>query len=158
MKAFWRRLVALAAGLTVVAFAAGAAAETQDCHGAPSAHRLYITVEGVRSERGQVVATIYGQDQHRFLTVDGSLYVWRDPAQQGDVTMCMFLPDPGPYAVVVFHDANGNRKLDMGVLGPREGYGFSNNVKPVLTAPSFQSVSFAAAEGVTRLRIRLRYP
>jgi uncharacterized protein (DUF2141 family) len=153
-----RSLAALAAGLMLAAIAAPAIAETQDCHGEPSANRLYITVEGVRSERGFTVANVYGADRHRFLADNGWLYVWRDPAQRGEVTMCMYLPEPGSYAVVVFHDANGNGELDMGAFGPREGYGFSNNVRPILSAPSLNSVSFPVSEGVTRLRIRLRYP
>ena len=61
--------------------------------------------------------------------------------------------------MVVFHDANANGRLDLGFVGiPIEGYGFSNNVRPVLRAPSFESVAFQAVAGDTRLHIRLRYP
>jgi uncharacterized protein (DUF2141 family) len=158
MRSLLRRLAALAAGLTFVAFAARVGAETQDCHGEPSASKVYITVEGVRSDHGFVVANVYGDDRRRFLADNGWLNVWRDPAQKGEVTMCLYVPEPGSYAVVVFHDANGDGVLNMGAFGPREGYGFSNNVRPFLSAPSLRSVSFPVSEGVTRLRIRLRYP
>lgn len=158
MRSLSKRLAAVAAGGLIAGFAGQAAAETQDCHGEPSPNRLYITVDGVKSDHGFVVANVYGADKRRFLADNGWLYVWRDPAQAGDETLCMYLPEPGSYAVVVFHDANANGELDMGAFGPREGYGFSNNVRPVLSAPSLRSVSFAVAEGVTRLHIRLRYP
>jgi len=38
---------------------------------------------------------------------------------------------PGTYALVVIHDENMNGKLDTNWVGiPKEGYGFSNDVKP----------------------------
>jgi len=50
---------------------------------------------------------------------------------------------PGTYAMAVIHDENMNGKLDTNWLGiPTEGYGFSNNAKGVLGAPSFSDASF----------------
>jgi uncharacterized protein (DUF2141 family) len=50
---------------------------------------------------------------------------------------------PGTYAMAVIHDENMNGKLDTNRLGiPREGYGFSNDAKGWLGAPSFSAASF----------------
>ena len=50
---------------------------------------------------------------------------------------------PGTYAMAVIHDANMNGKLDTNLLGiPTEGYGFSNDAKGLLGAPSFSAASF----------------
>lgn len=50
---------------------------------------------------------------------------------------------PGTYAMAVVHDENMNGKLDTNWLGlPTEGYGFSNNAKGVLGAPSFSAAKF----------------
>ncbi|MBZ0108020.1 MAG: DUF2141 domain-containing protein [Candidatus Scalindua rubra] len=50
---------------------------------------------------------------------------------------------PGKYALAVIHDENVNGKLDTNWLGiPKEGYGFSNDVKGVLGAPAFSAASF----------------
>lgn len=50
---------------------------------------------------------------------------------------------PGTYAMAVVHDENMNGKLDTNWVGlPTEGYGFSNNAKAVLSAPSFSEASF----------------
>ena len=151
-----------ALALAVVA-AAGATAparadETAPCHGAPTPFKVFVTTQGVRNDHGYLVANLYGSNRRRWLTDNGWLAVWRDPATPGDETMCIYVPAPGRYALVMFHDANADGDLNLGPLGPKEGYGFSNNVKPVLSAPSLRSVSFPLAEGVTRLRIRLRYP
>jgi len=159
MRAYLQRLPAALAGIVLAVVALGARAQSPACHGAPSAQRVLISVEGVRSTQGFVVASIFGADRSRFLKDDGAIFVFRDPAQRGVTPLCFFLPAPGDYAVVVFHDANANGRLDLGFVGiPIEVYGFSNNVRPVLRAPSFESVAFQAVAGDTRLHIRLRYP
>jgi len=49
---------------------------------------------------------------------------------------------PGTYAFAVIHDENMNGKLDTNSLGvPKEGYGFSNDAKTSLGAPSFSAAS-----------------
>jgi uncharacterized protein (DUF2141 family) len=48
----------------------------------------------------------------------------------------------GTYALAVIHEIM-NGKLDTNLLGiPKEGYGFSNDVKAVRGAPSFSDASF----------------
>lgn len=50
---------------------------------------------------------------------------------------------PGTYALAVVHDENMNGKLDVNWMGiPKEGYGFSNDAKALLGAPSFSAASF----------------
>lgn len=136
-----------------------ALAQPLACHGAPSPVRLLVDVQGVRSDHGYVVANLYGPDKRRFLADNGWLAVWRDPARPGTETLCLYLPSPGSYALVMFHDANANGVLDQGPFGiPLEGFGFSNNVRPFLMAPPLRAASFYAGVGDTRLQIRLHYP
>lgn len=50
---------------------------------------------------------------------------------------------PGTYAMAVIHDENMNGKLGANLLGiPTEGYGFSNDAKGFIGAPSFSADSF----------------
>jgi uncharacterized protein (DUF2141 family) len=50
---------------------------------------------------------------------------------------------PGTYSLVVVHDENMNGKLDTNWLGiPTEGYGFSNNAKALLGAPTYTAAMF----------------
>jgi uncharacterized protein (DUF2141 family) len=65
---------------------------------------------------------------------------------------------PGTYALAVIHDENSNGKLDTNWLGiPTEGYGFSNDVKGSLGAPSFEAASFAYDGQNVGMTIRLQY-
>ena len=138
--------------------AAAASIEILPCHGTPTPYRVLVTTQGVKNNHGYLVANLYGTDHRRWLADNGWLNVWRDPAIPGDETMCLYLPAPGRYALVMFHDANANGDLDLGPLGPKEGYGFSNNVRPFLAPPSLVSTLFTVAAGDTRISIRLRYP
>jgi uncharacterized protein (DUF2141 family) len=65
---------------------------------------------------------------------------------------------PGTYALAVIHDENSNGKLDTNWLGiPTEGYGFSNDAKGMLGAPSFSVASFAYDGRNVELTISLQY-
>lgn len=72
---------------------------------------------------------------------------------------CDFLDIPsGTYALAVIHDENMDGKLNTNWLGvPREGYGFSNNAKALLGAPSFDAASFSYDGQGLDLTIGLNY-
>ena len=159
MNALLGRLGIALVSLVLAVCGASASAQPPECQGAPSPERLIIEVQGVRNARGYVVGNLYGPDKRKYLVENGWLTVWREPATRGATVICTYLPAPGPYEVVVFHDANANGNLDQGAFGvPTEGYGFSNNVRPFFRAPSLASARFQATQGDTTLRIRLRYP
>ncbi len=64
----------------------------------------------------------------------------------------------GTYALVVLHDENMNARADYNWLGlPKEGYGFSNDAKGMLSAPSFSQASFVYDGQSLELKITLRY-
>jgi len=64
----------------------------------------------------------------------------------------------GTYALAVVHDKNMNGKLDTNFMGiPTEGYGFSNNAKALLSAPSFSAASFPYDGEDLDLTISLHY-
>lgn len=51
---------------------------------------------------------------------------------------------PGTYAIAVYQDLNENGELDTNFVGiPKEPYGFSNNYRPTMSAPSFEKAKFA---------------
>ena len=49
----------------------------------------------------------------------------------------------GTYAVSVIHDENKNKELDKNFFGiPKEGYGFSNNIRPSFRGANFEESKF----------------
>ena len=72
---------------------------------------------------------------------------------------CIFVPRPGVYAIAVYHDEDGSRKINRNALGiPSEGFGFSNNPSTVAGLPAFRSVRLDVPKTGLTTRIRMRYP
>ncbi len=65
----------------------------------------------------------------------------------------------GEYAVSVVHDANGNRKVNRSFFGfPKEGVGFSNDQKVVMSAPRYDKSKFPLVAGENKtIVIKLDY-
>ena len=62
----------------------------------------------------------------------------------------------GEYAISLFVDSNGNKKIDKNFFGiPKEQYGFSNNVMGRMSPPSFDQAKFMVT-GPTTQNIKLR--
>ncbi len=119
--------------------------------------RLLVSVTGARPVAGNITFTLYGANPAAFLAHRGSLALSRVTLASSQAEACFSLSAPGAYAVAVYHDANDNHRFDRTLLGlPAEGYGFSNNVAPLLL-PSFQSARIAVPAGETRIAIRLIY-
>lgn len=121
------------------------------------AAELAITVEGIRSAKGDIRLSIYVSPAE-----------WPDrstrdhdqvqPAKLGSQTFKFEVP-PGTYAAAGFHDENGNGKFDQTLIGlPEEGYMFSNNVRPILSTPSFASASVTVPPEGKAISIVVKYP
>ncbi len=152
-------------GVLVLAAAAGtlaipaAASAPGGCTGPASSHWVNLTIDNLRNGKGVVILTLYPDDKARFLKPMGSLYVTKVPARAGTSQACIFVPQPGVYGLALYHDENANGKIDRNGLGiPKEGFGFSNNPRIFMSAPSLKSVRFMAGPAGTTLRIRMKYP
>ena len=137
--------------------AAPVLAHAVECEGVPSDTKLSIVVEGVQSSKGLMTASLYPNDKTQFLQKGGALKVWRAPAETPVTEMCIWLKAPGTYAVAVYHDANANHKLDIGMLGPTEDYGYRRNPHIFFSKPSLGSVRFAVPAGGMTVHVRLNH-
>ncbi len=148
-----------AALLAAALFGAPAAARAQaPCAGEPSGSKLHVVLQGVRSAAGVMTATLYGDDPAKWLKGAGEVRVWRQDAQTPTMEMCVWLPGPGTYGVVVYHDSRRAGRFVRGTFGPTQDYGFSRNPHLFLGPPSLGQVTFPAGEGETTVVIRMRYP
>ena len=88
-------------------------------------HVLTLRVEGVRSADGQLRAELLGRAS-REAEPRRVTFAAQDAVAGTNIIRFPSLPT-GEYAVQLYHDENGNGKVDMNVVGiPQEGYGFSN--------------------------------
>lgn len=132
-------------------------AQASGCDSA-SRPQINVVVEGVRSERGEVVLELYPDDPDRFLAHKGRLERLRQKAAKSVTNACISAPTPGRYALVIYHDENNDEVFNRSKIGlPSEGFGFSNNVRPLLGPPSLKSVLFTVPNGESTVRVRMRY-
>jgi uncharacterized protein (DUF2141 family) len=119
---------------------------------------VLVRVKGVRSGQGFVVAVLYGDQPEDFLKKGKRLARLRVAARQGRVELCLPAPGPGVYAVAVYHDENGDKKLGRSWLGlPVEGYGLSNNPPPAWRWPRHSDAAFRLPGDHVILDVELRY-
>lgn len=101
---------------------------------------LDIAVDGVRSSKGTVRAGVYDASDRQVATAAA-------PAMAGHVILSVRDLAPGDYAVKLYHDEDGDGRLDKNLLGlPREGYGFSNRAKARFGPPSFEAMRVTVAD------------
>ena len=63
----------------------------------------------------------------------------------------------GEYAIKVFHDENGNKKLDKNLFGaPTEAYGFSNNARGTFGPPDYKKAAFTFDKTDRMVRITVK--
>jgi uncharacterized protein (DUF2141 family) len=131
---------------------------------------LSITIEGLRQSRGTVLVGLYDSRASfdRAIELASDVGFLNDPNRvagaalrandmlRGGVTF-RNLP-PGRYAVILFHDENGNGRLDKNFWGvPTEPYGFSNDAQGFLGAPSFEEAALSLGSGDRAITIDLVY-
>lgn len=115
---------------------------------------LQVNVQGLQNLEGRVRAQIYSSDPEEFLEKGMKLVRVDMPIDGADEpTLCVPLPEPGTYALVVLHDKNANGKADFFT----EGFGFSNNPKLSLGPPDAEEVMFLADSGISQHDIQLSY-
>lgn len=124
-------------------------AETSDFQ----ATHLTITVDEIRSDKGKLMMALFNSKASftrdavvgKAVQIKNSKAVWK----------LSTLP-PGKYAAAVFHDKNGNGKMDKSILGiPKEKYAFSRNARARFGPPSWEKASFTILEGANSETIHL---
>lgn len=115
------------------------------------------TVSGLRSSKGQVVACLTTKpDTFPECQRDPQAKAVKVPAA-ATVQIDFGTVPPGRYAIALFHDENGNGKLDKRLILPREGYGFSRNAPVMMGPPRFASAAFSMSNMGHHEAIRMRY-
>ena len=60
------------------------------------------------------------------------------------------------YAITLIDDENSNEDLDRWLGIPHEGYGFSNNVKPLFSLPDYEELLFDFSQS-KKLNVKVQY-
>lgn len=122
--------------------------------GTAHAGDLAIRIDDVKTTQGQLMVALYS-------SADGflkdSVRASAAPATAGSTTVVFKDLPAGDYGIALYHDANGNGKMDRNAMGlPVEDYAFSNNAIGNMGPPSFDQAKFALPQGGTTVTVSLR--
>jgi len=119
---------------------------------------LAVEVQGLRNDEGQVYCSLHRVKETFPSDAQNALKATKVRPKDHQA-LCVFeAVEAGEYAVSVFHDENGNGKLDTNFLGiPSEGVGASNDAKGHFGPPHFEDARFKFSGGSVKILIHMAY-
>lgn len=125
----------------------------------PSQPGIHVEILGIRNSMGAVACALFEAPEGfptEFLRFATNIMMVKVRATKAT---CDFEDiAPGTYALAVIHDENRDGELATNLMGvPKEGYGFSNDAKGSLGAPSFEAASFSYNGQSLNMTIALQY-
>lgn len=147
--------IACVAPIMVLALFAHAPAESTELTSGRSA-TLDIVVSGARSHQGVIRLALCPDHSGFPECAERALRSASLLIDNGVASVHLTGIPAGTYAVGVFHDTNGNGKLDTFLGIPREGFGFSRNPPLRPRAPRFDEAAMPVVEQA-KAQIALRY-
>lgn len=125
---------------------------------AGAASSIKVVVVGLHSNNGEVDCALFGSAEG-FPGDSGKAIKTMTSKIENGQGVCIFSGvAPGDYAVSVFHDENGNGKLDRNFMGmPKEGVGASNDAAGHFGPPKFTDARFSFKGGPQSLTIHVKY-
>ena len=117
---------------------------------------LHVSVTGVAHANGSVHIALY-DGAATFRDEDAARATASLPATAGTVAADFSDLAPGTYALIVYHDENGNGRMDrfLGMI-PTEGYGLSNDPE-VSGPPRFEDSAFTVEGDRVAVSVPLNY-
>ncbi len=118
---------------------------------------LDVHVTGLRNQKGYVAALAY-RSSNGWPEKKGKASATESATIHGSQATVSLKVPPGKYAVAVLHDENKNQKLDRDFFGiPIEGFGFSNNPRVFVSAPSFKKAEVDVGCPITNIHVNMIY-
>lgn len=131
------------------------------CRTGESGPAFLVGVNGLKDRTGNLKVEVYPATEGDFLADDNVLVaagktfrrVEIDVPASGTPVVCVRVPGPGRYGVMVLHDRDSNRKFGWRT----DGIGFAGNPKLGLSKPKAARASAAAGNAPTRIDVVMNY-
>lgn len=123
---------------------------------------LLVEAKGLKDRSGQIKLELYPANDKDFLADDNVLVsqgktfrrVEAPTPKAGAAVVCIRIPGPGTYTLMVMHDRDGDHKFNYKV----DGIGFTGNPKLGWSKPKWSSARVAVASaGVSRVAVVMNY-
>ena len=123
---------------------------------------LLVEAKGLKDRSGQIKLELYPANDKDFLADDNVLVgqgktfrrVEAPTPKAGAAVVCIRIPGPGTYTLMVMHDRDGDHKFNYKL----DGIGFTGNPKLGWSKPKWTSARVAVASaGVSRVAVVMNY-
>lgn len=115
---------------------------------------IEVQVTGIEEARGFMNIAIFNEET-KFLSSPVK-YFYVEVKSEKELRVVFENMPKGSYAISLYQDLNGNKKLDSNVFRiPKEPYGFSNNPRSRFGPPDFDEAVFEHGESLTKLKIKI---
>lgn len=117
---------------------------------------LTVTLMGITHDKGKVRVGLY--DHSETFRKEDRAFAFKDgPALPGRISVTFTDVPAGRYAVMAYHDEDGNGRLDrfLGMI-PTEGYALSNNPE-VTGPPAFDECAFDIPTEGRTIEVNVKY-
>lgn len=112
---------------------------------------ITVIIENVLSDGGTILASLHTTDT--FMKAPGVLHT-STPAKKGEVMLSFDNVQPGTFAIMVIHDANDNKLMDIETNGmPKESYGTTGDIN-LFGPPIFNNAKFQITDLDQEFKIR----
>jgi len=104
---------------------------------------LNLSIQNIEKATGNIMVAVFAGEEN-FLKDDKAVAAKMALVEKIGALKVSFPNLPhGEYSVAVYHDVNGNQKLDTNLFGvPTEPYGFSNNARSKWGPPKYNVAHF----------------
>ncbi|MBW4695519.1 MAG: DUF2141 domain-containing protein [Lyngbya sp. HA4199-MV5] len=124
---------------------------------------LTIEIDGLKTQKGAVCFRLFSRS-FGFPNNDKNAVIRRcvklsEKSAEDPLKITLKDISSGSYALMVFQDVNGDRKLNRNTTGiPTEGYGFSNNPNTRQDLTRYGDCVFLLAGAEETIKIKMKYP
>ncbi len=104
---------------------------------------LTVNISGIKNIKGDIYVYLYTTDEGFPIETEQATRFKKIKIDRTNMTTYFNNLKQGTYAVSVYHDIDGNGKLNQNFLGvPKEPVGVSNNATGFMGPPEFEDAKF----------------
>ncbi len=119
---------------------------------------IVVMAKGFKSDEGKMIVVLFDKKDGFPMKLPNGIAVRDSKISSGKASVTFADIAPGQYAAVLFHDANGNRKIDTNWIGiPKEGVAASNNAEGTLGPPKWKDAKFSVAGAKVKQKLKVIY-
>ena len=108
--------------------------------------KLTIKISNIEKVKGEIKIGVFNTHTN-FLKEGSAIKNYTLKVEKNTAVIIITDLPKGEYAISMYHDENSDNECNRNFIGiPKEAYGFSNNIRPRMSAPKYDDCKFLLSE------------